>query len=153
MVERVLSTSSSPSLTLRNNVLVNNSSVSGAGVATAFRRSTTTLTTYQAASNNNDFYGTTIFTDGTNTDATIGSFKARVASRDSASISENPSFLGTDGTQPNFLHISLVTPTQLESGGVTVAGITTDFDGEFIRNVATPDIGADEFSGILLEQR
>lgn len=145
-----LSASTSPALTLRNNVLVNNSSVTGVGLAAAYRRSSTTLTTYQAASNNNDFYGSTIFTDGTNTDTTLASYKARVASRDSSSISENPPFLGTDGTQPSFLHINPVTPTQLESGGIPVSGITADFDGD-TRNVASPDIGADEFTGVLLD--
>ncbi|MCC7503300.1 MAG: hypothetical protein IT229_12270, partial [Flavobacteriales bacterium] len=37
--------------------------------------------------------------------------------------------------------------TQIESGGVPVAGVTTDYDGD-TRSVGTPDMGADEFAGI-----
>ena len=145
-----LSVSTTPNLTLRNNILVNSSIVNGAAFAAAYRRSSTTLTTYQAASNNNDFFGTTIFTDGTNTDSTLVAYKARVASRDSLSVSENPPFVSTVGSSPNFLHISTAIATQLESGGVPVAGMTVDYDGD-TRNVLTPDIGADEFAGILLD--
>lgn len=145
-----VSVSSTPTVTLRSNIFVNASTTTGAGLAAAHRRSTTTLTTYAAASNNNDFFGSTIFTDGTNTDATLGAYKTRVASRDSNSVSENPPFISTSGVSANFLHINTATPTQIESGGVTVAGITIDYDGD-TRNVTTPDIGADEFTGILLD--
>ncbi|MBK8150279.1 MAG: hypothetical protein IPK58_19310 [Acidobacteria bacterium] len=131
---------------LRNNAFVNTSTTTGAGLAAAYRRSTATLTSYNSASNNNDFFGSTIFTDGTNTDSTIGAYKTRVASRDSNSFSENPPFLSTVGSNANFLHINPVTPTQLESGGTAVSGITDDFDGN-TRNVTTPDVGADEFTG------
>lgn len=135
---------------LRNNIFVNNSSVSGAGLATAYRRSSTTLTSYAAASNNNLFYGSTIFTDGTNTDTTLGAFKTRVATRDASSISENPTFTTIDGFNPQFLHINTVTPTQIESGGTAIGSVTDDFDGD-VRNVSTPDIGADEFAGTPLD--
>lgn len=145
-----LSASTTPALTLRNNIFANISSVAGAGLAVAYRRSSTTLSTYQSASNNNDFFAPTIYTDGTNTDTTIGAYKTRVSSRDSASFAENPPFLSTIGSNANFLHINTVTPTQLESGGLAVSGITDDFDGD-TRNVATPDIGADEFTGVGLD--
>lgn len=135
---------------LRNNIFVNNSSVAGAGLATAYRRSSTTLTSYAAASNNNLFYGSTIFTDGTNTDATIGAFKTRVATRDASSISENPTFTSTDGYNSQFLHINPATPTQIESAGTAVGSVTDDFDSD-VRNVSTPDIGADEFTGTPLD--
>ncbi len=46
------------------------------------------------------------------------------------------------------LHIPATTVTQLESAGTPIAGITTDIDGQ-TRNVSTPDIGADEFAGLL----
>jgi hypothetical protein len=151
-----LSASSTPNVTLRNNVLVNTSTAAGTGFTVAYRRSSTTLTTYNAASNNNDFYAGTpsvtnlIFYDGTNSDQTLANYKARVASRDSNSVSENPPFLSTTGSNANFLHINPAIATQLESGGITVAGITDDFDGD-TRNVSTPDIGADEFTGIPLD--
>jgi trimeric autotransporter adhesin len=145
-----VSASTTPTVTLRNNVFVNTSTTAGTGLAVAYRRSTATLTTYAATSNNNDFFASTIYTDGVTPQATIAAYKALVASRDSNSFSENPPFISTTGSSPNFLQISLVTPTQLESGGTTVAGITDDFDGD-TRNVTTPDIGADEFAGTPLD--
>jgi hypothetical protein len=46
------------------------------------------------------------------------------------------------------LHIDETIPTYLESRGTPIAGIDTDFEGDS-RNVSTPDIGADEFDGIV----
>ena len=145
-----ISVSTTPTVTLRNNIFVNNSSVTGIGLAASYRRSSTTLTSYAAASNTNLFYGSTIFTDGTNTDATLAAFKIRVSTRDTASITENPTFVSTTGSNVNFLHIDTTIATQIESGGSSISGITTDFDGD-TRNVSTPDIGADEFAGVLAD--
>lgn len=141
-----ISAATGPTVELRNNIFVNNSNVTGAGLATAYRRSTTTLTSYATASNNNLFYGSTIFTDGTNTDATFGAFQTRVATRDAASISVNPTFTSTIGSNGQFLHIDTATPTLIEGGGANIATYTDDFDGD-VRNGSTPDIGADEFAG------
>lgn len=149
-------TATTATLNLRNNILVNLSTPAGTGIAAAYRRSSTDLTNYGSASNNNDFYAGTpsatrlIFYDGTNSDQTLAAYKARVASRDSNSVSENPNFLSTTGSNANFLHINTATPTQLESGGIPVSGITDDFDAQ-TRNVTTPDIGADEFAGVVLD--
>ncbi|MDB5034104.1 MAG: hypothetical protein JWQ98_1345, partial [Chlorobi bacterium] len=41
------------------------------------------------------------------------------------------------------LHVSPTVRTPVESGGTPLASVTTDFDGQS-RNLATPDIGADE---------
>jgi hypothetical protein len=151
-----LSASTTPTLTLRNNVLVNLSTANGGGISAAYRRSSATLTSYGAASNSNALFAGTpgpanvIYLDGTNTDQTLAAFRARVAPRDGASVSENPPFLSTSGASVDFLHINPAVATQLESGGVPVGGITTDFDGQ-ARNATAPDIGADEFNGILLD--
>lgn len=145
-----LSASTSVNLTLRNNNLVNLSTPAGAGVSAAYRRSTTTLTTYQAASNANNFSAPVLYFDGTNSDLTIGDLRTRLAPRDALSISENVNFASTNGADVNFLNVSTATPSQLESGGVPVAGITVDVAGT-LRSTTAPDIGAWEFKGQLLD--
>jgi hypothetical protein len=137
-------------LTLRDNVFINNSTSNTTGLTVAYRRSSTTLTSYQAASNNNDFYAPNIFTDGTNTHTTLGAYKAFVGPRDAASVSENSTFLSTACGNANFLKIDPSVATQLESAGTPIAGITDDFDAD-TRNVSTPDVGADEFAGIVAD--
>ncbi len=149
-----LSASTTPALTLRNNIFYNASGVTGAGLAAAYRRANTVLTSFNAASNNNLFYGSTIFTNGTNTDATLIAYKTRVAPRDGASVTENltssPAFLSTTCGAGNFLHMSTTVATETEGGGTAIAGITDDYDGN-PRNGSTPDIGADEFSGLIAD--
>ena len=63
--------------------------------------------------------------------------------KDLNSVTEMPNFIA-----PNNLHISETIPTALEKRATPIAGITTDFD-EQIRNTTTPDIGADEFDGVV----
>lgn len=145
-----LSAATSVNLTLRNNNLVNLSTPAGAGVSAAYRRSSTTLTTYQAASNANNYSAPTLYFDGTNADLTIADVRNRLTPRDANSISENPTFVSTVGSNANFLNVNNATPTQLESGGVPVAGITVDFAG-VPRSATAPDIGAWEFKGQLLD--
>jgi hypothetical protein len=158
-----ISANTSVNLTLRNNLVVNLYTGTGTGRHVAYRRSSTTLSTYSAASNNNSFYAGTpsathlIFYDGTNSDQTIGAYQSRVATRDAASISENPAFASVVGSSPLFLHIPAATATLLESGGVAIPGFTTDYDndvrpgpvGSVNGGGIAPDIGADEFDGIL----
>lgn len=151
-------TATTAALNLRNNNIVNLSTPAGAGLTVAYRRSSTTITNFGTVSNNNNFYAGTpgsanlIYSDGTNNVQTIGNYQSLsgVSPRDSASISANPVFVSTTGSNANFLHINTVTPTQLESGGISVSGITDDYDGD-VRSVSTPDIGADEFTGVLLD--
>jgi hypothetical protein len=146
-------TATTAAFTLRNNILVNLSTPAGTGLAVAYQRSSTALDNYVSASDNNLFYAGTIgaanliFYDGTNSDQTLAAFKTRVAPREASSITENPPFLSTVGSNPNFLHINTTIPTGIESGAVPIAGITDDFDGD-IRNTTSPDMGADEFNGI-----
>jgi|GEM_PF-1594490 len=143
-----ISVSTTPIVLLRNNVFVNAMTSTGTGVSAAYRRSGTTLTTYSSSSNNNDFFGAVIFTDGTNTDTTLPAFKSRVANRDNVSVTENPSFLSTSVSSSNFLHLNTAVATQLESTGSPIPSFTTDYDSD-TRNASTPDIGADEFTGIV----
>ncbi|MBK8923827.1 MAG: HYR domain-containing protein [Saprospirales bacterium] len=156
-------TSTTASLTLLNNLFVNVSTPAGVGRSVAYQRSNTSLDNYNAASNNNLFYAGTpgasnlIFYDGTNADETLAAFKVRVAPREANSITENPTFLSASGASADFLHISTVVPTQIESGGVNVTGITDDYDGNtrqgnpgYAGAGTAPDMGADEgnFIGI-----
>jgi subtilisin-like proprotein convertase family protein len=149
--------STTPAVTLRNNIFVNSSTPVGAGITTAYRRSGALLTTYQAASNNNLFYAGTpgssrvIFYDGTTSYITLPDFKTLVTPRDGNSVTENPPILSLVGASPAFLHISSSVSTQVESGALNIAGITTDFDSSIragnpgYTGVGTaPDIGAAE---------
>jgi hypothetical protein len=151
-----ISVSTTPVVTLINNLVVNNCVATGAGVIAAHRRSTATLTTYGANSNNNSFYAPTIYTDGTTPITTLAAYKGVTTPRDLSAYSENPTFVSTVGANAGFLHIpasAVITP--LESGGATVAVVTQDFDGDArpgpvgsVNGGATShDVGADEFDG------
>lgn len=155
-------TATTSTLNLRSNIIVNASTASGTGVTAAYRRSNATLTNYGAASNKNLFYAGTpsatnlIYSDGTNANQTLADYKTLVATRDGDSKTENPPFVSTTVTDPTYLHINTTVQTQVESGGVSVSGITDDYDGD-IRfgetgytgtSVVGPDMGADEFDGI-----
>ena len=150
---------------LRNNILINTSTAPGSTTysTAAYRRSSTTLTSYTNASNNNDFYAGTpsttnlIMTDGTNNYQTLAAYKAAVTPRDMASITELPPFVNI-ATTPYDLHMKTTIATQCESGGANVATFTNDYDGDIRQGNAgytgsgsAPDIGADEFNGILMD--
>ncbi|MBL0146845.1 MAG: hypothetical protein IPP48_15105 [Chitinophagaceae bacterium] len=81
-----------------------------------------------------------------------------------ASASDALSISGVTVTYANTttgdLHLNLgVTPTQIESGGVAIAGITDDYDnqtrpgptGSVNGGATAPDMGADEFDGVPLD--
>jgi hypothetical protein len=144
-------------MTLRSNILVNNSTPNGSGRAVVLQRSGVALNNYNTASNNNLFYAGTpgpsnlIYTDNTNADQTLSDFQCRVAPRESASVTENPPFLSLNGNNPNFLRINPAVPTRVESGGISVPGVNDDFDGDirqgspgYAGTGTAPDIGADE---------
>ncbi|MDP2387027.1 MAG: T9SS type A sorting domain-containing protein [Bacteroidota bacterium] len=146
-----LSTNATPTtITVRNNIFVNNSAPLGTGYTVAYRRSATALTNYGASSNNNLYYAGTpgaanlIFYDGTNSDQTLAAFKTRVGpTRDAASATENVVWQSTLGSDLNYLNVDLVSPTQIESAAQPIGtpSIIDDYDGN-IRNATTPDIGA-----------
>ncbi len=157
--------STTPTVTLRNNIFVNTSTPAGAiGFTLAYMRSSTTLTSYGSTSNNNLFYAGTpgannlIFYDGTNSDQTLAAFKTRVTPRDASSVTENPTFISTTGANANFLHINTSIATQVESGAANLASITDDYDAVTRQGNAgyggtgtSPDIGADEGEFVLLD--
>ncbi|MEI8202225.1 MAG: hemoblobin-interacting domain-containing protein, partial [Bacteroidota bacterium] len=158
--------STTPTVNLRNNIFVNTSTPNGTTSYTcAYRRSAGAagnLSTYASTSNNNLYYAGTpganklIYYDGTSSAQTLAAYKAGVftagtiAPRDANSISENPVWVSTLGSAATFLHINTTTPTQIEGGASTIATITDDYDGN-LRDVNTPDIGADEFAGTPLD--
>ncbi|HRF66858.1 MAG TPA: hypothetical protein PK605_05165 [Ignavibacteria bacterium] len=138
---------------LRNNVLVNVSTPGPtSGRTTALQRNTTTLTNYNLLSGNNCLYAGTpgaanvIYFDGTNADQTIQAFKDRVTPREQASFTELPPFVNIAAT-PYDLHMQTGIATQTEKGGQPV-DITIDYDGT-TRSSTFPDVGADEFAGIM----
>jgi len=71
--------------------------------------------------------------------ATLAAWRTATG-QDANSISANPNFVSSSA--PCNLHINL--PSPVDSAGIPIAGITTDFDGD-PRDPVTPDIGADEF--------
>ncbi|MEP7264286.1 MAG: hypothetical protein ABI772_07310, partial [Bacteroidota bacterium] len=158
--------STSPNITLRNNILINTSTNVGAGLTVAYRRSSTTISTYNAASNNNIFYAgiganNHIYTDGTNIDQSVVAYKTRVAPNDAGSGSENVVFLSTTGSSANFLHVDGTVASISESFATNIATFTDDYDGHirfgnagfpggsvgFPTGGTAPDIGADEYDG------
>jgi trimeric autotransporter adhesin len=152
------------STTFRNNIFVNTSVPNGTGMVAAYRRSTTGLTGFQAASNNNLYYAGTpaanrvIMYDGTTGYQTINTYKTLVSPRDGASITENVSFQSLTGGGLNFLRPSTVTPTQIESNGVNISGITDDNYGTtragntgYSGTGVSPDLGAVEDNYVPLD--
>jgi hypothetical protein len=156
---------------MKNNILVNLATPNGTGNSVAFRRSSglaNTLSNYSPESNNNLFYAGTpgpsnlIYSDGTSSATFLADYKngvfvaGTINPRDSNSVTEIPNFISNSGSSPDFLHIDPSISTQTESGGLIIAGIDTDYDGQprypnagYPINLNTPttapDIGADEF--------
>jgi|APCry1669189101_1035198.scaffolds.fasta_scaffold00032_1 uncharacterized protein (TIGR02145 family) len=148
--------STTPTVDMRNNILVNVSTYKGTGITAAYRRSSTTLTSYANIADNNLLYAGTasannlLYYDGTNSDQTLATYKTRVSPRDVHSVMENPPFINVAAT-PYDLHISPSVATQCESGAFPVTSplaVTVDYDDN-ARSATFPDIGADEFAGIM----
>ncbi len=145
------STATVAALDFRNNIVVNNCTPSGSGIAVAFRRSSGIagmLSNYASTSNNNLFYAGTpgtsnlIYYDGTSSAQTISDYKSGVFTagtvdpRDAASITGDPLFHSL-----NNLHLMPSSPAI--NAGAFISGYTTDYDGT-TRNATTPTIGAYE---------
>lgn len=147
------------SLTLINNILINLAPETFlANRAYVIRSSSLITGFYNIASNNNLFYifqpglGRYIYSDGSNTDQTLTTFKTRVAPRDSNSVSGTVQFKSLSGNSDDYLHVNDTITNIVESKGKIVAGINVDYDGDtrqgsvgYIGTDTAPDIGADEF--------
>ncbi|MEZ4966720.1 MAG: hypothetical protein R2791_15865 [Saprospiraceae bacterium] len=157
-------TATTANLTLLNNIFINLSTPSGTGNAVAYQRSSTSQTNYNDASNRNLFYAgmpgaaNLLFFDGTNAYQTLAELKVGLAPKEQNSVTENLTFISTTGGSADFLHVNTAIPTQIESGGVNIAGITTDFDGVvrqgntgYAGTGSAPDMGADEGEFILVD--
>jgi hypothetical protein len=171
--------SATPVNNLRNNIFVN-TSASGptGGYAAALRRSTAPTATNFPATNNNNLYFAgapsatkLLYGEGTGATATNGqqtlvNYKTYIATtlpvagREAASVSENPLFASTTGSNPitTFLQYATGTSLQLEQGGALGTGISTDYasttrcpGGGCPGAASTPDIGAWELNGTPLD--
>jgi trimeric autotransporter adhesin len=145
---------------LKNNIFANASVPAGTGFTRAITRAGVALTNYPLTSGFNCVYvpvgaNRFLYSDGTNNEATLATFKARVGSREQASFSELPPFVNI-ATTPYNLHIQGGVPTQCESGGSAVTTTTVDADAQNRYPVAgfptagfaqAPDVGYDEFGG------
>jgi hypothetical protein len=126
-------TATTASLDMRNNILVNTSTPSGAGKTVAFRRSAATdLNNYSTSSNNNLFYAGTpgasnlIFDDGTNSDQTLADYKTRVSPRDANSVSGDPGLTSATNLQPD---VTNANSWNIKGKGDPTVNIATDYAG------------------------
>ncbi len=171
--------SSTPINNVRNNIFVN-TSASGptGGFAAAIRYiGAPTATNFPATNNNNLYfvgtpsvtkliYGEAATGTPTNPQQTLTNYKIYisttlpVAGREGASVSENPLFVSTTGSNPitNFLMYDTSMALQLEQGGATGTGVSTDYTGTAVRcpgacpgSASTPDMGAWELNGLPLD--
>ena len=155
-------TATNATLDLRNNIIVNTSTPNGTGRSSVIRRSAATdLNNFSTFSNRNLLFAGTpsatklIYNDGTNFDQTLANYIARVTPRDTNSVSENPIFLSTVGSSPQFLKLDSTIATFSEASARNISGITTDF-GNTIRAGNTgyigiggaPDMGAWEANNL-----
>ena len=145
--------STTATLEMSNNIIVNTSTATGLGQTVAYKRSAGGFDNYAEASNFNIFYAgvpstmNLIYYDGNNY-STLADYKVVAGVRETLSKTENVPFASTTGSDASFLHINTGVSTQAENGGVQIIGIADDFDGN-VRSVSTPDIGADEFTTVL----
>ena len=162
-------TASTANLTLRNNLIINESSASGTGVSCALRCSAVGAANFNSLSNNNLLFAGVpslsklIFFDGSsNAYQTLATYQAAVSPAQVSSITGESFTYGTAGSyfgsltpaSPDFLRPVAGITSQTESGATNIAGITTDYSSVIRAGNAgysgtgtNPDIGAYEFSG------
>ncbi|MBK7377938.1 MAG: right-handed parallel beta-helix repeat-containing protein [Ignavibacteriales bacterium] len=120
----------------KNNILVNTRDESPYYASAIYDYSSSNLT-----SDYNDLYSDNYLVRIGNTNYNSLA-EWQITGKDKHSITEMPNFI-----EP-YLHIDESVATNLEKGATPIEGIDTDFD-EDTRNATTPDIGADEFDGVV----
>jgi hypothetical protein len=158
-------TATTAQLSLRNNVIINESTPAGTGQTVAFRRGTVNATNLALASNRNLLFAGTpgisnlIYTDGTTPLQTLLNYQAAILpiGHDINSFTGEAFVYGTPGSffisltggSVDFLKPVAGITTQAESGADAIAGLTVDYDGVTRPASGTsPDVGAFEFAGI-----
>jgi hypothetical protein len=137
--------STTPTVDLRNNILVNACTANGAtGFSTAYRRTGSTLTTYASTSNNNLLFGSTLYYDGTTAYA-MAAYQTLVTPRDTASKNQNPTFASTTGSDATFLNFANGAINLAGGNAQVISGYTTDYAAA-TRSGSAPDMGAYEFA-------
>ncbi|MDZ4182460.1 MAG: choice-of-anchor D domain-containing protein [Candidatus Cloacimonadaceae bacterium] len=133
---------------MKNNIFVNVSTPGSTGRSVAFWKTVSGFANISAGTDKNIYWtGATpgalnpICYNATTTYATMGEYKAAIATRDQGSYSENVPFISA--TAPYDLHINPSVPTRVEGNAIPIAGITFDIDNQ-ARHATMPDIGADE---------
>jgi len=143
---------------IQNNIFVNTrSGGTGAHYAIANNFGATASATGWS-SNTNVLNAATSANTGYWTTAQSASAWPTTSGGDAASLYGIPVTFANTATGD--LHLSMgTTPTQLESGAPLIAGLTTDFDnqtrpgpaGSVNGGAVAPDLGADEFDGVILD--
>ncbi|MCK6604864.1 MAG: hypothetical protein L6Q59_08215 [Ignavibacteriaceae bacterium] len=156
-----LSNPGNGTITIRNNIFINNSQpgTSGEGNALAVRADDAAVFDKISAQSNNNIYwvGTPGLTRGVSGYGSVinGTLEQHIialfnqsgtGNRDYNAIYTVPDFINSS-VIPYYLKINSATPSQANSAAIPVAGLTTDKDGN-ARSATTPDIGAYEFAGI-----
>jgi len=148
----------SSTLDLRNNILINLSSATGAAKTAALKLSGVALTNYLPTSNNNIFYcgvpstSRVLFTNASVSFSTLASFQTYAGPRELLSFSENTTFISNLTGSANFLRVNPSVSSLSESGGLNIAPILNDVDSQirfgnlgYSGTGTNPDIGADEY--------
>lgn len=147
---------SAVSLTLRNNILLNNSNP-GNGICAAYRRSTSSLANFAANSNNNLFYAGVpssnhvIFHNGS-AYSTLAQYKSFVSPRDAASLTQDLQFISANPSGYYFLHPRYDISQLSESNAATLQAVSDDIEGEprygslgYAGTGTSPDLGCNEY--------
>ena len=142
---------SSPTVEVRNNVLYNAQTITGAqSYAIGFAYAGTTGTYAGLTSTNNAFFGTNGI--GLTGSLVSGTVRATLADLNAETGQDRPTTAMPAGTSLTLSGSPFVSTTDLHTlaaslngKATSISGVTTDIDGD-VRDASNPDIGADEFA-------